>query len=114
MIDYNIQVVSALSTILPTYYEMALTSNTPIPCISYMGRDNRVEVNGNTIGYSRISYTVKVWGNNIKDLQRYALEVDGVMRALGFTRISCGELYDNQSTMMQKIMAYEALALESY
>ena len=72
MIDYNIQIVSALSTILPTYYEMALTSKATIPCISYMSRDNRVEVNGNTIGYSRISYTVKVWGRNIKDIQRYS------------------------------------------
>jgi hypothetical protein len=114
MINYDHNLVSALSTILPTYYEMALTSKATIPCISYMGRDNRVEVNGNTIGYSRISYTVKVWGRNIKDIQRYSLEIDRVMRTLGFTRISSGELYDNQSTMIQKIMAYEALALESY
>ena len=69
---------------------------------------------GDTIGYSRISYQVKVWGNDIAMLQRYALEIDKVLRPLGFKRISSGELYDRNSTMIQKIMTYECLALENY
>lgn len=114
MIDYHAKLVSALNTVLPTHYEMALTPNTAVPCISYMESNNYSIASGDTLGYSRLVYQVKVWGNNIADLQKYALEIDRVLRPLGFTRMSSGELYDNQSTMIQKIMTYEALALEDY
>lgn len=114
MIDYNKEVVSALNTVLPTHYELALTSKTKTPCISYQERNNADADTGDTLGYSRISYTVKVWDNNIANIQRFVLEVDRVMRGLGFSRISANELYDNNSTMIQKILTYEALALENY
>ena len=115
MIDYHKNLVSALQTIgIGVHYEMALTSQTKTPCISYMELDNYVDSNGDTLGYSRLSYQIKVWGNKISDLQRYALEIDSVLRPLGFTRISSGEMYDNQSTMIQKIMTFEALALETF
>ncbi len=114
MIDYSKELVSALNTVLPTHYELALTSKTQTPCISYQERNNFVSTTGDTRGYSRISYTVKVWANNIADIQKYAIEVDSVLRALGFKRNSSNELYDINSTMIQKIMTYEALALEDY
>ena len=65
MINYDVEIVSALKTVLPTHYELALTSKTATPCISYQERDNADIETGDTIGYSRISYTVKVWGNEI-------------------------------------------------
>jgi hypothetical protein len=114
MINYHAEIVKALETVLPTHYEMTLTSKTETPCISYMETNNYVAANGTDRGYSYISYQVKVWGNSIADLQRYALQVDEVLRPLGFTRVSSGELYDRESTMIQKIMQYEALALELF
>lgn len=114
MIDYHAELVKALNTVLPTHYEMTLTSKTKTPCISYMELNNYVSSSGNTLGYSRITYQVKVWGNDIADLQAYALQIDAVMRPLGFKRIAVNELYDNASTMIQKIMTFEALALEDY
>ena len=114
MIDYNKELVSALNTVLPTHYELALTSKTHTPCISYQERNNYVSTTGDTRGYSLISFTVKVWANDIALIQRYAQEVDAALRPLGFKRISSGELYDVQSTMIQKILTYEALALEDY
>lgn len=93
---------------------MALTKDTKTPCISYMELNNYMTETGDTLGYSRITYQVKVWGNDISLLQKYALEIDNVLRPIGFNRISSGELYDNQSTMIQKIMTYEGYALESY
>lgn len=72
------------------------------------------EVVGAALGYSYITYQVKVWGNDIGTLQTYAQQVDKVLRPLGFKRISSGELYDNNSTMIQKILTYECLALENY
>lgn len=114
MIDFATNIVSALETVLPTYYELALTSGTKTPCISYQERNNYVSATGNTRGYSYISYTVKVWGNDIAEINKYAMEIDSVLRPLGFKRTSSGELFDNHSTMIQKIMTFEALALEDY
>ena len=48
------------------------------------------------------------------DLQNYAMQIDNVLRPLGWRRISSGELYDRESAMIQKIMTFEALGLESY
>ena len=117
MIDYHKNLKSALETIgIGVHYEMALTSETQTPCISYMELNNYAitEVIGATLGYSRITYQVKVWGHRIADLQRYVGEIDNALRPLGFKRISSGELYDNNSTMIQKILTYEALALEKF
>ena len=114
MIDNHTNLVKTLNEILPTHYEMALTSKTQVPCISYMELNNYVEVNGSTIGYSRITYQVKVWGNDIALLQHYAQEIDKALRPIGFKRIASNELYDNNSAMIQKILTYEALALENF
>lgn len=116
MINYHKELVSALSAVLPTHYEMALTANTKTPCISYMETNNYMitEGLGASSGYSRITYQIKVWGNDIAVIQENAQKVDTALRPLGFKRISSGELYDNNSTMIQKIMSYEALALEDY
>lgn len=114
MVDEHANLVSALKTILPTHYEMVLHSGLATPCISYMELDNAVESNGDTLGYSRLQYQIKVWGNNIAELQKYALQIDAVLRPLGWRRISSGELYDNNSTMIQKILTYEALASEVF
>lgn len=114
MIDYHTTLVTALNSILPTHYEMTLTSGTDTPCISYMEISNADAATGSTIGYSTISYQVKVWGTDIDIIQKYALEVDTTLRSLGFKRGSSNEMYDNQSSMIQKIMSYECLALEKY
>ena len=114
MIDYHASLVSALSNILPTHYEMVLHSGLETPCISYMETNNYSEQEGNTLGYSRITYQIKVWGNDIAILQNKALEIDKALRPLGFKRISSGELYDHNSSMIQKILTYEALASETF
>lgn len=114
MIDYNKELVSALNTVLPTHHELALTSKTTVPCISYQERNNYVSVNGDTLGYSNISFTIKVWANNMADIMKYALEIDAVLRPIGFIRISSSELYDRNSTMIQKILTYEALGKEQF
>lgn len=114
MVDYHGSLISALNTVLPTHYEMTLTSKTETPCISYMETNNYVSAPGDTLGYSYITYQVKVWANDIAIIQQYAQEVDKVLRPLGFKRIASGELYDNTSSMIQKIMTYEALAYENY
>lgn len=114
MIDYHTKLVSALNTVLPTHYELALTKGTPTPCISYQERNNYDADTGDTLGYCYISYTIKVWGNDIATIQHYAQQVDRVLRPLGFKRTSAQELHDVNSTMIQKILTYEVFTLENY
>lgn len=114
MINVHADLVSTLEGILPTHYEMVLTSNTTTPCISYMELNNIETHTGDTLGYSRIQYQVKVWSNRIKDLQEYALKIDAALRPLGWRRVSSQELHDRNSTMLQKILTYEAVASENY
>lgn len=114
MIDYHKELVAALETVLPTHYEMTLHRGLSVPCYSYMETNNYVNAAGTTLGYSIVRYQVKVWANDIATIQRYALEADRVLRPLGFKRVASNELYDNASTMIQKILTYEATGLEEY
>lgn len=114
MINTHTMLVNALKGILPTYYEMKLTSNTETPCISYMELSNIAEETGDTIGYSRIVYQIKVWGTDIGKIQYYASLIDATLRPIGFKRTGCNEMADNNSAMIQKIMSYEAKAKEKY
>ena len=114
MINYHIELFEALQTVLPTHYEMTLNSMTKTPCISYMESNNYVAANGNERGYSYISYQIKVWGHDIVEINQYAEQIDKVLRPIGFKRTSSTELYDRESTMIQKIMTFEALALETF
>lgn len=116
MVDYTPSLVSTLNAILPTYHELVLTKNTKTPCLSYQELNNYAITDsiGASLGYSRITYQVKVWGTDIEFLTTYAGLVDEALRPLGFKRISSGELYDYNSAMVQKILTYEALALEEY
>lgn len=93
---------------------MTLHSGLETPCISYMEISNIATYNGDTLGYSRLQYQIKVWGTQIQDLQKYALQIDKKLRPLGFKRVGCNEMYDNNSAMIQKIMTYEALGLEDF
>ena len=114
MIDYDTELVAALTTVLPTHYEMNVHRGLQTPCISYQEDDNYDTVTGETLGYSGIRYLVKVWHNDIATIKKYVVEIDKVLRPLGFKRIASGELYDKNSTMIQKILTYECLALEEY
>lgn len=115
MIDYHKNLKSALQTIgIGVHYEMALTKETAVPCISYLEANNSSTFDGDTLGYSDISYIIKIWANDIGVIQKYALEVDKVLRPLGLKRVSSGELYDNNSTMIQKILTYNGIGFETY
>ena len=116
MTDNHTKLVNSLKAILPTHYEMTLHSGLKTPCISYMELNNysATETIGATVGYSIVTYQVKVWANNIADIQKYTVQVDSVLRQLGYKRIASGELYDNESTMIQKILTYEVLTLEEF
>lgn len=114
MIDYHKEIVATLQKILPTHYEMQLTSGSSLPCISYMELSNVDNTTGETLGYSTLSYQVKVWAHSLQELQTYAQHIDTAMRGLGFARVGSAELFNNQNTIMQKVLTYDALAVENY
>lgn len=114
MINYHEQLVSALNSILPTHYELVLHRGLATPCISYMELSNIANETGDTLGYSSLQYQIKIWGTKIDEIQEYALKLDAALRPLGFKRMSCHELYDRESAMIQKIFTYEAKALEEF
>lgn len=115
MIDYHKNFVAALETVgIPVNYELVLHSGLPTPCYSYQEINNYSTEEGDTLGYSRITYQVKIWANDMATIQKYALAADEVLRPIGFKRIASNELFDRNSTMIQKILTYEGLGLENY
>ena len=114
MIDYHSTLLGALKQILPTHYELVLHSGLATPCISYMELSNVAAEEGDTLGYSRLQYQIKVWGTQIADLQKYALQIDAALRPLGWKRVNSVELHDPNSAMMQKVMTYEATGFENF
>ena len=114
MINFHKNIVNTLSAILPTYYELVLHRGLKTPCISYMQLDNPTTAKGDTLEYSSIQYQIKVWGDRLEDLQNYSQQIDDALRPLGWIRRSSRELFDRESTMIQKIMTYEATALETF
>ena len=115
MYNAHPELVTALKTIgLPVHYEMTLHSGLTVPCISYMFISNSVHMNGDTLGYSNLSCQVKIWANDIAIIVQYAQMIDDVLRPLGWRRSSYNELHDINSTMIQGIMSYEAIASEQF
>lgn len=117
MKDLHPIVLAKLNTVLPTHYEMTLHSGISTPCLSYMelGNTQLTQALGTeTKAVSRITFQVKVWATDIATIQEYAPLVDEAMRALGFKRVGANELYDRNSSMIQKIMSYEGTIEENY
>lgn len=111
MLDISKSIVSALSDILPVYYEL-FDGETETPCITYQEYNNYDTAYGDTFGYSHIQFMIKIWGESISNIQTKVVLVDAAMRELGFHRVSSGELVlDNE---ICKQLLYEAQAKETY
>lgn len=114
MIDYHKELLSILSKILPTYFELNLTHDVTVPCISYLELNDYEEYKGDTLGYSIIRYQIKVWSTKLSELQSYGQKIDNALRKAGWTRVSALELYDTDTAMKQKVFNYQARFHEIY
>lgn len=113
MLDYRPTLISELEKIgIPVYYELICDSTTETPCITYMESQNSSYLEGDTLGYSNISYYVKLWGNDLSVLAPYAQSISETMRKLGFNRDSFNELWYNQQICM--IMLFSATGKEYF
>ena len=111
MIDYKPILKQKLEQIgLPVYYELFVDSSTKTPCITFIENNNIAEQEGDNLFYSRVSYNVKLWGNDLAVLMPKAAAIDDVMREQGFKRASFNEL--SVDSQLELIMKYEATAYE--
>ena len=93
MLDYKPTLVNELKAIgLPVHYELFLSKDTEVPCISYQEGNNITHKDGDTLGYSYITYRIKIWSKRVSEIAQYSLEIDSLMRELGFERIATSEL----------------------
>ena len=114
MIDYHPTLLKALKEIgLPVHYEMTLHSGLATPCISYMELTNYVSTQTDITEISIIQSEEEGWANDISLIQKDAGRVDEKLRSLNWKRVSSNELYDNNSSMIQKVLTYEATSLET-
>ena len=109
MIDFDPNIVEALDVILPTYYENFITEEITLPCITFVETNNSSYLEGDTLRYSHLNYTIKLWMDN-KEQQSYLADIDSVMKGLGFVRNSTNELVNGR--VIEKIMDYEAIGFE--
>lgn len=63
MYNFNEELVRHLDTILPTYYETFIDTNTETPCITYVELSNVANEEGDTLRYSTINYRIKIWAS---------------------------------------------------
>lgn len=117
MIDFDKNIVVALSAIevssgvyLPCYYENFITGDITLPCITYVENNNSSYLEGDTLRYSHLNYTVKLWMDN-KNQQSYLEDIDDAMRGIGFVRNSTNEIVNGR--VIEKIMDYEAIGWET-
>lgn len=92
---------------LNVYYELTLDSSLPKPCISYQIYNDFDDERGDTIYYNTIQYMIKLWGDDIAELEGYKKLIKKSMHDMSFSQVSYNELtMDNQICEM---MVFEGL-----
>ena len=113
MIDFRPTLVQELRSLgLPVYYEVFLTQETEVPCISYMVATDIEQATGDTLGYSDLNIYVKIWAKTVAEIAEYSRKIDNKMRELGFTRTGTTELW--QDGIGQNQLRYRGLAREYF
>ena len=110
MIDYKPQLVEALQTVGTVHYELFTDSNTKVPCITYLESRNSDRETSEVLNYSDIEFTVKVWAKKVSEISNIAMQIDEVLRPLGFQRTGSNELSHND--LIQRVMYYSAIGVE--
>lgn len=87
-----------------------MDSSLSVPCFTYLESSNIAREEGDSLRYSQVQYTIKIWSRNIAEIATYAVLLDDKMKELGFKRISYNELWYNN--MCSAIFLYEGMGLE--
>ena len=112
MLDVNVALVTELNKIgLPVMLENFISTTTGFPCISYIETGNRDTLAGDTIEYSEIITTIKVWDTSMKVLIDNSKSIDIRMKSLGYKRDFGAPLFSGG--MGQYILRYKGLGFET-
>jgi hypothetical protein len=78
-----------------------------LPCISYYESNNSEEESYETNEYCNISYQIDIWATKSSDCSTYALQVDSLMRTMGFKREFAADMFTDGT--YHKTMRYAAM-----
>lgn len=113
MLDFKTEIVTALTPILPTYYDYVRDDSMSFPCITYIEyRNDQDSKMGSNMAWSTVGYTIKIWDKSVSNITAKALLVDTAMRDLGYTRVGSQEQIE--SNQVCKIMLYSAYCDEHF
>lgn len=112
MLDASKQLIETLSPILPTFYELFVDSNTPIPCITYLQSGDSIHVDGDTLCFSDISFNIKIWARTKQEIEQYKIKIDDALRPIGYRRVSYNEMSDKN--LLCGILIYRGLGIEHF
>lgn len=114
MVDDSQNIVTALSTILTTYYEQIVNDKYTLPCITYMMSNNTSRTNaksGAQVKYSDVGYDIKLWAKSKSDINTYSSQIETKMNSLGYTLSGCRELLYGSVICLN--MVYSGLGYEN-
>jgi len=103
--EYLQQELETLGT--PVYYEAFIGTEVPIPAISYVTLDDKDLYVGDTIEYSDKAIQIKIWDNRLSSLEVLVVEVDALMKDIGFRREFSTELVVDG--VINKVMRYRCI-----
>lgn len=101
------QVYAALLTVTKNVSDTYPKDWAVFPAIQYVEEDNSVfERTGNKEDKAKVSYRIDIWHN--QSTSETAMDVDGVIAALGLVRTGCSDIPD-PSGFKHKQMRYEGI-----
>lgn len=87
MLDFKPQLVATLNTLgVPVIHEYSIANEVPFPCITFLESANNATLEGDSIFYGDLLYTIKVWDKNQATQTGLVLLVNEAMRNIGFKR----------------------------
>jgi hypothetical protein len=114
MVDYIPTMKNLLTTAAEpygakVYYEL-FAHKTETPCVSFIEATNPSLADGDTIRVSQLAYQIRVWGTTIKQVQEIAINIDKILTAEGFKRVSTSDV--NEADLVTKVLRFEAQIIE--
>lgn len=112
MFSTKATIVTELAKVLPCYYEQVVDSSYELPLITYMEMNNRETSTSHEMGYSSVTYRIKLWADTVSDIETYSEQIDEKMRGLYFTRTNSSEMCIG--SQLCRILDYRGLIFEKY
>lgn len=104
MINMTEYLVSNLISLgYPVVYEYSIEHEVPTPCITFVESANNSYAKGDSLSYSDILYTIKVWEKDLAKQTEVVLQMDELLTPLGLTREFATDFKDC------KILRYRAI-----